>query len=137
MNLLVNRKLMIQFVLIGIVILFYDVMLHAMFSIVHIAFEWLELTLDHIIEHIFHTDRQQSQIIVFYLLWLIAFYGLYRICRALPGIYNRLKEQLFAICLQCKSYLIEYWRDQSSVQKIKWLTFFIVGLSCLVFITFS
>ena len=137
MNLLVNRKLIIQFVLICIAIIFYDVALHSLFLMVHIAFEWLELTLDHIIEYIFHTDRQQSQIIVFYLLWLIAFYGLHRICRALPGIYNRLKEQLFATCLQCKSFLIEYWRDQSSVQKIKWLTFFIVGLSCLVFITFS
>ena len=137
MNLLVNRKLIIQFALILIVILFYDVMLHSLFIMVHLAFEWLELTLDHIIEHIFHTDRQQSQIIVFYLLWLIALYGLYRICRALPGIYNRLKEQLFATLLEGKSYLINYWKDQSSAQKIKWLAFFMVSLYCLVFITFS
>ena len=137
MNLLVNRKLIIQFALILIVILFYDVMLHSLFIMVHLAFEWLELTLDHIIEHIFHTDRQQSQIIVFYLLWLIALYGLYRICRALPGIYNRLKEQLFATLLEGKSYLIDYWRDQSLTQKIKWLAFFMVSLYCLVFITFS
>ena len=41
MNLLVNRKLMIQFVLICIVIIFYDVALHSLFLMVHIAFEWL------------------------------------------------------------------------------------------------
>jgi hypothetical protein len=137
MNLLVNRKLMIQFVLICIVIIFYDVALHSLFLMVHIAFEWLELTLDHIIEHIFHTDRQQSQIIVFYLLWLIALYGVYRLWRTLPDIYSRLKEQIFATGLQCKSYLVDYWRDQSSVQKIKWHSFFIVSLFCLIFITFS
>jgi hypothetical protein len=79
---LVNRKIMIQFLLIGIVITMYDVMLHSLFSIVHIAFEWFELALEELIEHIFHTNRQQSQIIVFYLIWLIALYGIYQLWRA-------------------------------------------------------
>jgi hypothetical protein len=134
---LASRKVLIQFILIGIVITMYDVMLHSLFSIVHISFEWFELALEKLIEHIFHTNRQQSQIIVFYLMWLIALYGFYRLWHALPGFYSRLKEQLLAACLQYKSCITGYWRDQSSIQKIKWVTSFTVSLYCLVFFAFS
>ena len=96
MTSLANRKILIQFILIGIVITMYDVMLHSFLTIVHITFEWFELALEELIEHIFHTSRQQSQIIVFYLMWLIALYGFYRLWRALPGFYNRFKEELLA-----------------------------------------
>ena len=134
---LASRKILIQFILIGIVIMMYDVMLHSLFTVMHIAFEWFELALEELIEHIFHTNRQQSQIIVFYLMWLIALYGVYRLWRALPGFYNRFKEQLLAASSQYKSHIICYWREQSSIQKIKWVTTFSVTLSCLAFFAFS
>ena len=137
MTSLANRKILIQFILIGIVITMYDVMLHSFFSVVHIAFEWFELALEELIEHIFHTSRQQSQIIVFYLMWLIALFGLYLLWRALPGFYSRFKEQLIATGTQYKSYITRYWSEQSSIQKIKWFTTFSVSLSCLAFFVFS
>ena len=137
MSPLANRKILIQFILIGIVITMYDVLFHSLFSILHIAFEWFELALEELIEHIFHTNRQQSQIIVFYLLWLIALYGLYQLWRALPGFYSRIKEQLVFASLQYKSYLSSYWREQSSINKIKWLASLTVSLSCLAFFALS
>jgi hypothetical protein len=132
-----NRKILIQFILISIVITMYDVMLDSLFSIVHIAFEWFELALEELIEHVFHTNRQQSQIIVFYLLMSFAFYGLYRLWRAVPGLYSRFKEQLFASISQYKLYLTRYWRGQSSIQRIKWVTSFTLSVSCLAFFAFS
>lgn len=132
-----NRKILIQFILISIVITMYDVMLDSLFSIVHIAFEWFELALEELIEHIFHTNRQQSQIIVFYLLMSLAFYGLYRLWRAVPGLYSRFKEQLFVSISQYKLYLTRYWRGQSSIQRIKWVTSFTLSVSCLAFFAFS
>ena len=134
---LANRKILIQFILIGIVITMYDVMLHSLFTVVHIAFEWFELALEELIEHIFHTNRQQSQIIVFYLLWLIALFGFYRLWRALPGFYSRFKEQLLAASSHYKSQITSYWNEQSSSQKIKWVTTLSVSLSCLAFFVFS
>ena len=134
---LANRKILIQFILIGIVITMYDVMLHSLFSVVHIAFEWFELALEELIEHIFHTNRQQSQIIVFYLMWFIALFGLYLLWRALPGFYSRFKEQLLATGTHYKSYITRYWSEQSSIQKVKWFTTFSVSLSCLAFFVFS
>lgn len=132
-----NRKILIQFILISIVITMYDVMLDSLFSIVHIAFEWFELALEELIEHIFHTNRQQSQIIVFYLLMSFAFYGLYRLWRAVPDLYSRFKEQLFVSISQYKLYLTRYWRGQSSIQRIKWVTSFTLSVSCLAFFAFS
>jgi hypothetical protein len=115
----------------------YDVLLDSLFSIVHIAFEWFELALEELIEHIFHTNRQQSQIIVFYLLWSIALFGLYHLWCALPGFYNRFKEQFFAASSEYKSCITIYWREQSSIQRIKWVTSFTVSISCLAFFVFS
>ena len=132
-----NRKILIRFILIGIVITMYDVMLHSLFSVMHIAFEWFELALEKLIEHIFHTNRQQSQLIVFYLMWLIALFVLYRLWRALPGIYSQFKEQLFAASSQYKSYITHHWRERTSIQKIKWFTSFTVSVFCLIFFTFS
>lgn len=43
-----------------------------MFHIADISFEWIESTLDTLVEHLLHTDIRQTQIIVFYLLVGIA-----------------------------------------------------------------
>lgn len=134
---LVNRKILGYFILIGLVITMYDVMLHSLFMVMHFAFEWFEFALEQIIEHVFHTTRQQSQLIVFYLLCFMAFYVLYRLWRALPDFYHRFKTQLFAACLRCKPYISSYWRELSAIQKTKWLASFSVSVSCLVFFAFS
>jgi hypothetical protein len=133
---LANRKILIRFILIGLAVTMYDVMLHSLLVVMHLAFEWFEFALEHLIEHIFHTTRQQSQIIVFYLLCLIGLTLLYCLWRALPGLYNRFKTRLLALKLQCKSYLSNYWKELSSIQKTKWLASFTVSLS-LVFFVFS
>jgi hypothetical protein len=134
---LANRKILIRFILIGLVITMYDVMLHSLLIAMHLAFEWFEFALEHLIEHIFHTTRQQSQIIVFYLLWLIALTLLYCLWRALPGLYTRLKTRFLAAKLQCKSCLSNYWKELSSIQKTKWLASFTMSVSFLVLFAFS
>ncbi|MDO9270282.1 MAG: hypothetical protein Q7T96_14355 [Methylobacter sp.] len=134
---LVNRKILSYFILTGLVLTLYDVMLHSLFIVMHFTFEWFEFALEQIIEHVFHTTRQQSQVIVFYLLCFMALCVLYRLWRALPGLYNRFKTQLLVARLQYKSYITGCWRELSSMQKIKWLTSFTVSVSCLVFFAFS
>ncbi|MDD1613068.1 MAG: hypothetical protein LUP98_00220 [Methylococcaceae bacterium] len=132
-----NRKILIHLIMIGIVVTTYDVMFHSLLTIVHIAFEWFELALEGIIEHLFHTDRKQSQIIVFYLLCLMALCCCYLLWLALPRFYNRLKEQILATGSQYKSYITGCWSEQSSIQKIKWVTSFTVSISFLAFFAFS
>lgn len=134
---LVNRKILSYFILIGLVITMYDAMLHSLFIVMHFAFEWFEFALEQVIEHVFHTTRQQSQVIVFYLLWFMALSVLYHLWRALPGLYSRFKTQLFTTCLRCKPYISSYWSELSAIQKTKWLASFSVSVSCLVFFAFS
>lgn len=133
---LANRKILIRFILIGLAVTMYDVMLHSLLIVMHLAFEWFEFALEHLIEHIFHTTREQSQIIVFYLLCLIGLTLLYCLWRALPGLYNRLKTRLLAAGSQFKPYIAGYWRELSLMQKTKWIASFTVSIS-LVFLVFS
>ena len=132
-----NRKVLIQLIMVVIVLTMYDVMLHSLLTIVHIAFEWFELALEELIEHLFHTDRKQSQIIVFYLLCLMALGCCYLLWLALPGFYNGLKNQLLAIGRQYQSYISSYWKELSPVQKIKCVTSFTVSISFLALFAFS
>lgn len=54
---------------------------HTIFVLLHALFEFIEVTLDDIVEHLFHTDRHTTQIIVFYLIWAIVLYSAYRLFR--------------------------------------------------------
>jgi hypothetical protein len=132
-----NRKVLIQLIMVVIVLTLYDVMLHSLLTIVHIAFEWLELALEKLIEHIFHTDRKQGQIIVFYLLCLMALGGCYLLWLALPGLYSWFRKQLIATSRQYQLYISSYWKALSSVQKIKCVTSFTVSISFLALFAFS
>jgi hypothetical protein len=126
-----HTKLFIQLFIIGILIVFYDVMLHSLFLLVHIAFEWLEFVLDRVIEHLFDTNRQQSQVIVFYLLWFIALYGLYRVFKVLPGWYGRLKNKTISTGFACKLYILAYWDRLSLIDKVKLAAILSLSLLCL------
>ena len=89
-NLSLVKRILICIFLIGLFISLYDVLLHTLLVCLHLTFEWVEYMLEEIIEHTFHTNRKQSQLVVFYLFWLIGFYGLYR----LMSISYRISESL-------------------------------------------
>lgn len=140
---LANQKILSRFVLFGMVIALYDVILHTLFVFLHLAFEWFELGLEHLVEHLFDTTRQQSQIIVFYLLCSMAIFVLYRLWRALPSISNwfkaqlkQLKAQFIDACLAYKSSINDYWGEQSSLQKVKWVASLSLSLYGLTFFAF-
>jgi len=126
-----HTKLFIQLFIIGILIVFYDVMLHSLFLVVHIAFEWLEFVLDRVIEHLFDTNRQQSQVIVFYLLWFIALYGLYRVFKVFPVWYGRLKNKTISTGFACKLSLLACWDRLSLIDKVKFSAILSLSLLCL------
>ncbi|MCX7096485.1 MAG: hypothetical protein NTV43_01110 [Methylococcales bacterium] len=133
MVLLDYRKLLARFILFGILISFYDILLHTVFSILHLSFEWLELVLEKVIEHVFHTNRKDSQVIVFYLLWMLALYGGYRLWLVLPRYYADCKQQFIRAKRQYKAKVGNYWQHQPLFQKLKWLMAFTAGIYCLGF----
>ena len=122
------RKILYGSALIGIVIVITmpDVVIGLLFESVHfffellfILFEWIESTLDKLVEHLFHTELHQTQIIVFYLLVVITVFPLYYLSRMLLRLFFRLKETLLSAWTLYKTRAALYWQDLSLIDKIK------------------
>jgi len=112
-------------------------LLHFLFEhfleIIHLSFEFIELNLDHLVEHLFHTDLHQTQVIVFYTIATFVVYGLYRLLRALPSFYRRCKNSLLSACAHQKASLLYYWREQSLTNKCKLIVIGVAAVTCYVF----
>ena len=128
-----NLSSFIWILLILFSILNLDILLHSLLTLVHFVFEWIELGLEHLIEHLFHTSRKQSQVIVFYLLLSTGSYLLYYLCRGIPDLYRHYKSRLMAVCLRYKASAWLYWQDQSLIGKLKLIA---VGLLCVKLLYF-
>jgi hypothetical protein len=126
------RKILYGLALIGIVIIITmpDVVMGLLFELVHfffellyevadISFEWIETLLDKIVEHLFHTELHQTQIIVFYLIVGIALLPLYYLWRMLRRLFFWSKETLLAAWTLYKTRAILNWQDLSLIDKIK------------------
>jgi hypothetical protein len=108
---------------------------HLFFELVFISFEWLESLLDHIVEHLLHTELHETQTIVFYILLTIAALPLYYLWVTLRRFFTHLKEILPLIWTQYKTYAIIYWQDLSLIDKIKVLaiTVIVIYLASFMF----
>ena len=107
-------------------------LLHNLLELAHLLFELFESALDHIVEHIFHTGRHETQAIVFYLMLSMALGGIYYLWRKTPPVYRKFKENLLDALRQHKISLIRYWNEQPLIKKIKLIAIFNAGLTCLV-----
>lgn len=90
----------------------------------HLVFEYTEMGLDHLIEHLFHTEMHATQVIVFYLLVSIALASLYFIGRKLPAVYRRWLDRQRLFWSRKHSSARYYWHQQSPTHQAK-----IIGLS--------
>jgi hypothetical protein len=92
-------------------------------EILHLLYEVIEYGLDHIIEHVFHTEIQTTQIIVFYpqnILMLCLSIPLFR--WAVNFCKNQFKQcQLFLY--RKKSSILYFWREKAVLYK--------TGIACL------
>lgn len=92
-----------------------EILLH----ILHLAFEFLEIGLDHFIEHQFHTDLHETQVIVFYVLITCGLIALYFLGRMALFAVVRWSKGLFLYWSRKKSSCLYFWGQQSLVNKIK------------------
>jgi hypothetical protein len=109
---------------------------HNLFEVAHLLFEFVEATLDHIVEHTFHTGLQETQVIVFYLMLSMALGGLYYLWRVVPKVCQTLKANIISACIQRKTRLFVYWAEQSLMNKFKLIAMFNIGLACLILFGF-
>ena len=135
-NLSLVKGILIRILLIGLFISLYDVLLHTIFVGLHLTFEWVEYMLEEIIEHTFHTNRKQSQLVVFYLFWLIGFYALYRLKIILYRVYESLKKQLSEMSCYYQAYISQQLTKLTATQKIKWTSSLMASVFLVVIFTF-
>jgi hypothetical protein len=138
------RKVLYGLALIGIVLMIImpDVLIGLLFELVHfffellfILFEWIESTLDKLVEHLFHTELHQTQIIVFYLIVGIVVFPLYYLWRMSLRLFVQLKEALPAAWMLYKTRTTLYWQDLSLIGKIKLIAVF-TGITYLALLLF-
>jgi hypothetical protein len=141
MILSINRKVAFSLILTAIiaVIALSDSAFHLLLELMHISFELFEQALDLIVEHTFHTDRHETQIIVFYIMLSMACYGLYKLyklLRTLPRRCRECGESLAAGWLLLKQAISAYWQDLPPTGKARWLMGFTAGFTCMAFWVF-
>lgn len=106
--------------LIGLLHHLWEIALH----LAHLMFEYLELGLDHVVEHLFHTGTHETQVIVFYTIVALAALALYLLGRKLPGVAKRRYQAMLLFASRKKSSCLYFWDQQSGLDKLK-----IVGIS--------
>jgi hypothetical protein len=130
-----NRKIFYSLALVGIaiVVTIPDVifgllleLFHTVFELflelLHILFEAIESALDHLIEHLFHTELHVTQLIVFYILLLMAIGISYGLWRLMSPFCHRCKNNAFTFCLKQKVLMSQYWFNLSLFNKIQVIT---------------
>jgi hypothetical protein len=113
-------------------------LLHHLFELFlefcHLAFEFIEINLDKLIEHFFETEVHETQVIVFYIIASFVFYGLYRLYRVVPPFCRRLKKNQVAYWSRKKASLRFYWREQSLFNKIKLVVIGVAAITGYIFL---
>lgn len=110
---------------------------HVLIVIAHYLFEFFESSLDSIVEHLFHTSRRATQIIVFYIMMSISSTVIFLLLCAVPGWYRRICKWLTDYCNYKRMEAIYFWREQTLLLKIKLCSEIIAGISAVLFFGLS
>lgn len=120
-----NIKKHLDLIFIALLLLslvFYDLTMELLTEIVHLffellfeLFEWFELGIEEIIEHLFHTEHHTSQIVTFYVLLMIGGFFFYGLWQLLPRLYHHLM-------IVVKREALKTWVRRKTEWELYWLT---------------
>ncbi|MGR8929710.1 MAG: hypothetical protein ACU836_03650 [Gammaproteobacteria bacterium] len=112
-------------VIVVLALFFYDVTIELSNEVIHFIverlvelFEWVELFLEHFIEHVFHTSHHGAQIGTFYVLFAFCCYVVYRLWHSLPALYERTKQRASDAWIQRRTELELYWLSLTLTYKV-------------------
>ena len=133
----VGRKFAVLF----LVILMFDTLLDWFLGLIDIAIHLLHLIIQAIeysllisLEHWFHFDQQQSEMIVVNAAIIIALYLSYRLILATPGLIVHIKQYLRSVWIRYIERESSTWRAVSLNRKIKCISVYSLGTTCLLFL---
>jgi hypothetical protein len=118
----IYRKFFYHFSIFGIALSvltgFYDVIFHSLFEIVHLFMELLEQMLDSVIEHSFHTELHETQLIVFYILLAFGGFMAFLMWKILAAACSKTGKKLNVDWLELKTSATADWQNLSTSQKL-------------------
>lgn len=118
LDLFVVAFLLLSLIMYDLTIEFVVEILHLIFEVFHNMFEWVELGIEHAVEHVFHTERHGSQVITFYTLMSMIGFGLYKLRFIVPRIYRFFRQLARDAWIRRKTQVLTYWHAQNLINKI-------------------
>ena len=109
-------------------------LLKVILHMLHIVFEIIESNLDHLIEHHFHTDTHETQVIVFYLIVTFGLVIAYFLGRMIPSVVVRLRKGTLLWWSRKKSSCLYFWCQQTEFDKIKIVGIVTAAIASYVYI---
>ena len=94
-------------------------LLQIFLHILHLVFKSIEMGLDQVIEHHFHTGTHETQIIVFYVLVIFGLVALYFFGRMALSAFVRVGKRLLLYWSRKKSSCLYFLHHQTLLDKIK------------------
>jgi len=130
-----------NFAILFFVIFMFDSILDGLFwlidnviELIHIGIEAIEFSVETLLENVFHTDRFQSELIIVNSAIVFALYMIYRLYYVIPRWVASFKRKLKAAWLRNKRHRSSNWRAMSTACKIKWVSAYSFGITCLIFL---
>ncbi len=130
LDLIIVAIILLAIVMYDVTLEFLEEFLHLIFEVLHNLFEWVELGVEEVVDHIFHflhigefveylfiTERHGSQFVTFWFLMTIIGLGLYRLAKHLPRLYGFLKQKVLIAWIRRKTQFQLYWRPLSQLHK--------------------
>lgn len=103
---------------VSILVGFYDVVFGTLFDLIHTILEIIEMGLDKLIESIFHTNLQQTQIIVFYIMLVMGGAVIYAAWKASVMACHGVCQYLMDEWTEFKNAVIKDWQEMTVVNRI-------------------
>lgn len=112
---------------ISILVGFYDVIFGSLWEFIHIIFEIIELSLDRLVENIFDTELHETQLIVFYIMLVIAGTLIYLVWKVLVQVFSGVSQIFKQEWSELKDAITTDWQGMSMTNRV-----FVISLFLLI-----
>ncbi|MDT8405970.1 MAG: hypothetical protein RQ715_01860 [Methylococcales bacterium] len=136
------RFLTVVVSLLFVVMFFFDILDlllevgHLLLEVLELLFEVFEFLLDEIVEHLFHTDKSTSQIIVFYIILLLFSLFAFWFKRKLPRMFRKLRTGWCEFWGKTGDDFLDFWQPLTLLNKTLWVSGTLTFLYLLSFLLF-
>ena len=92
---------------------------HHIMEVLHIVYESIAFVIEEFLHHVFHLNKFQSQLIVFYGSWMIGLFVIYRLWKGMPSFWQRQQDRFYIHYLRLKIVATAFWGQANWIDRIK------------------